>query len=156
MVLYRFPDDPYDRIWSPDEIDEDFATLTTVANIYTTDVKDKPPASALQTAKTTTPAPTNQESSMIFTFSTTRAANKRAFYINTYFSEVTKLASNAKRSFQILWDKKTTEAIVPPYLGAVEHTIILLKKCPDPVDPRFQIHQAFLSKSQDCFTQLKA
>lgn len=34
MVLYRFPDDPYERIWSPDEIDEDFATLTTVLQTY--------------------------------------------------------------------------------------------------------------------------
>lgn len=87
-------------------------------------MKDKPPTSALRTA--VTPADQTSSTSIIYTYTSTRASSG-SFYINIYFSEVTKLASTDKRAFEIFVDgKKESAAIVPPYLGVVEHTIVQL------------------------------
>ncbi|RWR95505.1 Malectin-like carbohydrate-binding domain-containing protein [Cinnamomum micranthum f. kanehirae] len=103
--IVRFPDDPYDRIWNPDVAQNGFTKLTTEANI-TAAVKDKPPPSALRTA--VTPADQTSSTSIIYTNTSTRASSG-SFYINIYFSEVTKLASTDKRAFEIFGMKRKNQ-----------------------------------------------
>ncbi|KAF6160057.1 hypothetical protein GIB67_021943, partial [Kingdonia uniflora] len=114
----RFPDDAYDRIWTPAILDWELNEVQSDTSLVKVDVEDHPPKSVLQTGI---------ESSSLSSYITLASYllhGKSPFYINAYFSEVSKLNSLQKRSFFMYIDNEATTStpIIPPYTGVLEMT----------------------------------
>ncbi|KAK1270730.1 hypothetical protein QJS04_geneDACA014660 [Acorus gramineus] len=84
LVPVRFPDDDFDRIWSPPIVLPDGLGVTNSdTSIMHVNITDRPPASVLQNAL----YPLNASNSIIL------ALNDPPFTYNLYFAEMTKLTS---------------------------------------------------------------
>ncbi|KAJ6737499.1 hypothetical protein OIU85_019551 [Salix viminalis] len=113
----RFPEDGYDRIWVPAGIGSGLVSVASDAKLIdVANAPDNPPREVLQNAITTSFSP----SSIIFN-------PKFPFFLHVsvymifYFSEVTKLNSTQKRSFNVYINNiKASEPIIPPYGEAKE------------------------------------
>ncbi|KAL6847360.1 hypothetical protein ACP4OV_023213 [Aristida adscensionis] len=137
---FRYPFDPYDRIWQ--RYDDNDATWTNITTTDTVDVSnidnfDKP-TDILQSAA----IPVNG-SRIDFTWSPNPSLqNDNLTYLVTfYFAEVQRLPRNALRKFDIVVDKATwngSQGFTPKYLsaevvkrmvqGSGQHTISLVAK----------------------------
>ncbi|KAK1286965.1 Uncharacterized protein QJS10_CPB20g00830 [Acorus calamus] len=109
-MVVRFPDDKYDRIWSPGTIIKGLNALQSDTSIMHVNITDDPPVSVLKNALSS-----GDVSIVIFfpfeTFNT---------YINLYFVEMTKLRSSQKRFIQVSKFDKVTEPFSPPYQSVKE------------------------------------
>ncbi|KAI3997400.1 hypothetical protein MKX01_017770 [Papaver californicum] len=114
----RYPEDSMDRIW----VGNNISTMTRVrSNSPSIDVStdDKPPEAVLRTAL----MPLNSSQDIFSTFTLNL---KVPIVGNAYFSEVIKLNSTQKRSFDIVVNKGLDSTIIlsnpviPPYGGALE------------------------------------
>ncbi|KAK1300940.1 Uncharacterized protein QJS10_CPB13g00535 [Acorus calamus] len=115
--IVRYPDDPYDRIWTPATGLTGLTKLKNDASTITVDsTTDKPPEAVLQTAVSDSDA----SSPLTFT-NITSSTTPTEIYINLYFTEMSELASTEKRSFKVFVDETAiSDAISPPYQSAVE------------------------------------
>ncbi|XP_020098559.1 probable LRR receptor-like serine/threonine-protein kinase At1g05700 isoform X2 [Ananas comosus] len=100
--IFRFPDDPYDRIWaSYTEIPSDWTTISTNATIQDNqNDRFNAPSTVLQTAVTPIRSPT-----MTF-LQLDRESGPTApqYYVVFYFTELQSLNTNAVREFSIYFD----------------------------------------------------
>ncbi|KAI3940678.1 hypothetical protein MKW98_029997 [Papaver atlanticum] len=121
----RYPDDSYDRIWRSIGPLGNTSTLTRVTSnspsINATTV-DKPPEAVLRT--TLTPMKNSSEKNMVYSGT---LDSKLPSHFNAYFSEVIKLNSTQKRSFNLTVNNNFDNSIIfppnpviPPYGRALE------------------------------------
>ncbi|XP_026422545.1 probable LRR receptor-like serine/threonine-protein kinase At1g05700 [Papaver somniferum] len=123
----RYPDDSFDRIWSSLGPLDNTSTVTRVRSnspSIKVDVEDKPPKAVLRT----TLLPLNSSHDIFY--SPTRNHQFR-LHFNAYFSEVIKLNSTQKRSFDIVVNNKQDNSfiapknpVIPPYGRTLEVHIL--------------------------------
>ncbi|KAH6765614.1 hypothetical protein C2S52_016597 [Perilla frutescens var. hirtella] len=110
---FRYPDDPYDRIWAPGEFGNGSIPVSTSSDALFSEVSwidDQPPPVLFKNAITATSPNATIQLFMDLPYSPISA------YINWYFSEVTRLQPNQTRSFRIFKDNQSYSApIIPPY-----------------------------------------
>ncbi|CAL9162383.1 unnamed protein product, partial [Musa hybrid cultivar] len=92
-IVNRFPDDPYDRVWSP-YMDPSWSTLSSTSEVNNTDKMFEPPSAVMQTA--VTPASGSQ-----LAFSWDSVSPDDELYAVLHFAELQKLTGNATRVFNI-------------------------------------------------------
>ncbi|KAL4039433.1 hypothetical protein IC575_003085 [Cucumis melo] len=114
---YRFPDDPYDRVWEIYK-DNNYAPLSTLDSVVT-DNLEQTPAVVMQTAAT------SKKGIQYLNFSWDSRNLSDEFYAYLYFAELEKLQSNQFRGFNITYDEYITGPIIPKYLGTIEDTSFL-------------------------------
>ncbi|KAF6139961.1 hypothetical protein GIB67_009094 [Kingdonia uniflora] len=112
----RFPDDAYDRIWIPGTLGVGLTEVQSDTSLITVDVEDHPPKSVLQSGIVAA------NLSNYIVLGNVLPKEEFPIYMNTYFSEVSKLKSSQKRSFGIyINDNVTTNTpIIPPYKSVLE------------------------------------
>ncbi|KAF6171605.1 hypothetical protein GIB67_008191 [Kingdonia uniflora] len=112
----RFPDDTYDRIWRNTSMVKGVNKVKSDTSMITVDVEDHPPKSVIQSGIV------SANLSTYITLLPTLATVEISIYINTYFSEVSKLNLTQKRSFGIYinYNLTTTSPIIPPYKSVLE------------------------------------
>ncbi|KAF6171035.1 hypothetical protein GIB67_014615 [Kingdonia uniflora] len=112
----RFPDDTYDRIWQKTAMAEGLNKVKSDTSMITVDVEDHPPKSVIQSGIV------SANLSTYIILLPTLATVEIPIYINTYFSEVSKLNLTQKRSFEmyINYNSTTTSPIIPPYKSVLE------------------------------------
>ncbi|KAG2664789.1 hypothetical protein I3760_16G100600, partial [Carya illinoinensis] len=116
----RYPDDPYDRLWTNYGADGQSAEiLTSDAAIDVSTAEDQPPQAVLKNAYATT------STSLDPTLDTKLPAGELGnVYVIMYFSEVTRLDSTQTRSIQIYIDNNPyLDPIIPPYGSVLEVSI---------------------------------
>ncbi|XP_068644901.1 uncharacterized protein At1g24485-like [Aristolochia californica] len=116
----RFPDDTYDRIWTPVATASGLTSVSSDSLVMLTDATDKPPSAVLQTALTTLTA------SDSILLNTNLAEGEVPAYINMYFAEMSELDSTQKREFVVTIDKEISDPVKPPYENATEITFFNL------------------------------
>lgn len=114
-MVFRFPDDDYDRYWDPSGDVTGILKVTSDAPGIDGIVEDQPPKLAMQTAITTS------KTSQYLVLGTDLPSVEVPIYITMFFSEVTQLDSTDTRSFQIFIDDKSpSDPIIPIYGGVTE------------------------------------
>ncbi|XP_009396747.3 probable LRR receptor-like serine/threonine-protein kinase At5g59680 [Musa acuminata AAA Group] len=107
----RFPDDPYDRVWSP-YMDPSWSTLSSTSEVNNTDKMFEPPSAVMQTA--VTPASGSQ-----LAFSWDSVSPDDELYAVLHFAELQKLTGNATRVFNITRNGEFRHRVdILPYLLA--------------------------------------
>uniref|UniRef100_A0A0A0K9P9 Protein kinase domain-containing protein n=1 Tax=Cucumis sativus TaxID=3659 RepID=A0A0A0K9P9_CUCSA len=114
---YRFPDDPYDRVWETYE-DNNYTPLSTLDSIVTDNLEDTPVV-VMQTAAT------SKKGIQYLNFSWDSRNGSDEFYAYLYFAELEQLQSNEFRGFNITYDEYMTGPIIPKYLGTITDTSFL-------------------------------
>eukprot|EP01018_Ginkgo_biloba_P026473 Gb_40653 [translate_table: standard] len=95
----RYPDDPFDRIWSPSPVD--FPAITTEKNVSVGVATDNPPSTVMQTGETSYP---NSTSRMDLP---DRIIMKNGYlYISMYFAELEELNASSIREFNVYLDSQ--------------------------------------------------
>lgn len=112
-VVYRYDEDPYDRLWEAGRIGNGSIPASSDATFDDlTSLDDRPPLAVLKNAAAATRLNASMELMMGF------HSKEIPSYINWYFSEVTPLGAGQNRSFRIFKDGKPfSEPITPPYGG---------------------------------------
>ncbi|XP_072958397.1 putative leucine-rich repeat receptor-like protein kinase At2g19210 [Typha angustifolia] len=111
--LIRYPDDPYDRIWTPwDNVP--YWSIISTASVFQNFGNDlfEPPSVVFQTAA----VPVNS-TSLSFYWDPENGPSTRRYFVTLYMGEVQVLTGSAKREFDIylngqIWGK----SVAPPYL----------------------------------------
>ncbi|KAL3721365.1 hypothetical protein ACJRO7_033796 [Eucalyptus globulus] len=121
----RYPNDVYDRIWNPalGSLSLHFELNVTSNDAGSVDVKveDSPPEAVFQNAVTTTTPTGGPLQAYIMLYSSSLSLTEAPVYVITYFSEVARLGSNQKRSFQMYVNSNpVSNPIVPPYGSVAE------------------------------------
>lgn len=107
----RFPEDPYDRIWDGVLPLPNMIQVSGDAVLSSGLTKDNPPPAVLKTAITNTSTPNTTINLYMG-----GGSDSFSFYINMYFSEVTRLNPNQTRSFYVYKDNRPfSTPILPPY-----------------------------------------
>eukprot|EP01018_Ginkgo_biloba_P026472 Gb_40652 [translate_table: standard] len=115
----RYPDDPFDRIWSPSIVD--FPNITnTENNVSVGDATDKPPSKVMQTAETSYPKSTSR---MDLPY---RWIKKNGYlYISMYFAELEELNASSIREFNVYLDSQLLYGpIQPKYLQSTNTSVL--------------------------------
>ncbi|XP_057781676.1 probable LRR receptor-like serine/threonine-protein kinase At5g59680 [Salvia miltiorrhiza] len=115
----RWPDDPYDRYWSPSVYENGTIRVSNTAplgdSIF---LEDRPPPAVLKNAVT---AITPRSTIDLFMRFPSRQA---PVYINWYFSEVAVLARNQIRAFRVFKDDLPySPPILPPYGNCTQFSV---------------------------------
>lgn len=114
-LIFRYSDDPYDRIWFPAKAGNGLTAVSSDAILINVNVPDNPPQAVLQNAITI--PNTSGRINLVPGFPSTEVP----IYMNMYFSEVTQLDTTQNRSFEIYIDNKPNSVpIIPPYEGVIE------------------------------------
>ncbi|XP_026389065.1 LRR receptor-like serine/threonine-protein kinase IOS1 isoform X1 [Papaver somniferum] len=121
----RYPEDSYDRIWDsygPLSNTSPLMRVRSTSPSINVNIEDKPPEAVLRTTLT---------SSKDLLYSRTRNLTVPLIHLNAYFSEVIKLNSTQKRSFDIIVNNNLDNSIIlpknpviPPYGRALEVHIL--------------------------------
>ncbi|CAL9085289.1 unnamed protein product [Musa textilis] len=107
----RFPDDPYDRVWSP-YMDPSWSTLSSTLEVNNSGNMFEPPSAVMQSA--VTPASGSQ-----LAFSWDSVSPDDELYAVLHFAELQKLTGNSTRVFDITWNGDPWfQWYTPPYLSA--------------------------------------
>uniref|UniRef100_A0A0D9Y0J2 non-specific serine/threonine protein kinase n=1 Tax=Leersia perrieri TaxID=77586 RepID=A0A0D9Y0J2_9ORYZ len=118
--FYRYPFDPYDRIWQRFGTDFSWTNITTSDTINTTNISGEVPSIILQSAAT--PATNVSRIDISWTNSGDPSSNNNITYLLLlYFAELQRLPANALRQFDILVDNVSwngSRGYVPRYLNA--------------------------------------
>lgn len=115
MTTCRFPNDPYDRIWTRAAAGNGLTEVSgdTIFNGIA-GLGDNPPPAVLQNAVTAI-----NPNSSIQLFS--GFPLQIPVYLNLYFSEITQLEPNETRSFRVFKDNQPfSEPVKPPYVNFTE------------------------------------
>ncbi|KAL0460640.1 UNVERIFIED_CONTAM: hypothetical protein Slati_0691200 [Sesamum latifolium] len=112
----RFPDDPYDRLWTPEVISAGMIPVRSTALFSKgLTLADQPPPAVLKNAVTAVTPNSTLQLSMGFPLVPTPV------YVNGYFSEVTELGPNENRSFSVFKDNQPfSQPFSPPYENCTE------------------------------------
>lgn len=114
-MIISYPDDPYDRIWTPEEVDNGYTAVTNNGTSIKVEVPEMPPEAVLMNAVTS-----SSTSEPLILATQVRTASI-PIYLIMYFSEVTQLDSDQKRSFVFCIDSDiASDPIVPPYGSVFE------------------------------------
>ncbi|KAK1320372.1 Leucine-rich repeat receptor-like serine/threonine-protein kinase [Acorus calamus] len=113
--LVRFPDDVFNRIWSPSIFQNSYGVINSDTSIMNVSIADRPPPSVLQNAL----YPLNASEPIIL------ALNDPTFTYNLYFAEMTKLTSSKRRMIHVSTDGISTgpSSFSPPYQSVAEISI---------------------------------
>ncbi|URD97131.1 receptor-like serine threonine-protein kinase [Musa troglodytarum] len=107
----RFPDDPYDRVWSP-YMDPSWSTLSSTLEVNNSGNMFEPPSAVMQSA--VTPASGSQ-----LAFSWDSVSPDDELYAVLHFAELQKLTGNSTRVFNITRNGDPRfQWYTPPYLSA--------------------------------------
>ncbi|KAJ7520237.1 hypothetical protein O6H91_20G073600 [Diphasiastrum complanatum] len=122
----RFPDDPFDRIWSSDyDLTSNLVNINTSKAVSAGGTYEQPPSAVLRTAKTTA----TSSSMMYFNYPLDQGLNIKCYTV-FYFAEIQNLGPMGKRIFDIFYTNSINEtqlffgpenvekAAGGPYLGA--------------------------------------
>ncbi|XLQ98793.1 hypothetical protein S83_064992, partial [Arachis hypogaea] len=113
-LIYRYKDDPYDRIWEP-YWDDKWTQLSSRLSNDDLDQNDfKPPAVVMETAAT----PKNATASLDFQWEDDYADNNETqhqYYFYLHFAELQKLGANQTRSFNITLNDVPWSIVKPVY-----------------------------------------
>ncbi|XP_068669468.1 probable LRR receptor-like serine/threonine-protein kinase At1g05700 [Aristolochia californica] len=115
-----YPDDTYDRIWTPVAVASGLMAVSSDSLVLLTDAPDQPPPPVMQTALTTL---TSSDSILL---NTNLGEDEVPAYINMYFAEMTELESTQKREFVVRIDEQSSDPVTPPYQSAREMTFFNL------------------------------
>ncbi|KAL0436840.1 UNVERIFIED_CONTAM: hypothetical protein Sradi_0391900 [Sesamum radiatum] len=112
----RFPDDPYDRLWTPEVISAGMVQVRSTALFSKgLTLADQPPPAVLKNAVTAVTPNSTLQLSMGFPLVPTPV------YVNGYFSEVTELGPKENRSFSVFKDNQPfSQPFSPPYENCTE------------------------------------
>ncbi|KAI5441366.1 uncharacterized protein At1g24485 [Lathyrus oleraceus] len=113
----RYPDDIFDRIWTPAYGILLSEVKSEESNIDITTAEDQPPKSALQNAIV------SSSTDAYIQFINRLPTDKHPVYINAYFSEVMESAFG-KRSIQMYIDDKPFLSPIVPPLGSVKEVYV--------------------------------
>lgn len=113
----RYPDDIFDRIWTPAYGILLSEVKSEESNIDITSAEDQPPKSALQNAIV------SSNTNAYIQFINRLPTDKHPVYINAYFSEVMESAFG-KRSIQMYIDNKPFLSPIVPPLGSVKEVYV--------------------------------
>ncbi|XP_047964810.1 probable LRR receptor-like serine/threonine-protein kinase At5g59680 [Salvia hispanica] len=107
----RWPEDPYDRYWSPNVYENDTVRVSNTAPLGDPMfLEDRPPPAALKNAITASTPSSSIDLYMRFPFT------QAPVYVNWYFSEVRLLQRNEIRAFRVFKDDLPySPTILPPY-----------------------------------------
>ncbi|XP_065864976.1 putative leucine-rich repeat receptor-like protein kinase At2g19210 [Euphorbia lathyris] len=107
----RYPDDVFDRLWTPDHFDK-WTDISTLETIDATNHNDfQPPSVVLRTAS----FPTNASEVMLFFIDTQDTFLQ--FYVFMHFAEILKLEPNQSRHFNVSLNGKLYYGpVIPDYL----------------------------------------
>ncbi|GJN14999.1 hypothetical protein PR202_gb01883 [Eleusine coracana subsp. coracana] len=127
--VVRYPDDPYDRVWTPWNVADEWAEISTTEKVGGATIS--PPSAVMQTAIT----PRNASKNIEFTlYPVPNHVYPAPRYIGlVHFAELQRLAANATRQFYLTVNGKLWYAlpIKPDYLFA---NTIYDKEANDPLD----------------------
>ncbi|KAF3454181.1 hypothetical protein FNV43_RR04628 [Rhamnella rubrinervis] len=111
----RYPDDPYDRYWTPEEEDNGYTAVKNDATSIKVEVPEKPPEAVLMNAVT------SSSTTEPLILATKIGISSVPIYLIMYFSEVTQLDSGQQRSFVFCVDNDiASDPIVPTYGSVFE------------------------------------
>ncbi|KAG9453803.1 hypothetical protein H6P81_006707 [Aristolochia fimbriata] len=117
----RYPDDTYDRIWTPVAGASGLTAVSSDSLVMLTDAADQPPSRVMQTALTTS------TSSGSILLKPNLGEEEVPAYINMYFAEMSELDSTTqKREFVVRVGNESSDPVKPPYQGATETTFFNL------------------------------
>ncbi|QHO33326.1 putative LRR receptor-like serine/threonine-protein kinase [Arachis hypogaea] len=127
MLVYRYKDDPYDRIWEPYWDDRWTQLSSGLSNDGLNLNSFKPPAVVMETAAT----PKNATDSLDFQWEddyTDNNETQHQYYFYLYFAELRKLGANQTSSFNITlndspWARMELvyeSSSLPPIINALE------------------------------------
>ncbi|KAL0370035.1 UNVERIFIED_CONTAM: hypothetical protein Sangu_0321600 [Sesamum angustifolium] len=112
----RFPDDPYDRLWTPEVISAGMIPVRSSALFSKgLTLADQPPPAVLKNAVTAITPNSSLQLSMGFPLV------PAPVYVNGYFSEVAVLGPNQNRSFSVFKNNQSfSQPFSPPYENCTE------------------------------------
>ncbi|KAF7850232.1 hypothetical protein BT93_L5716 [Corymbia citriodora subsp. variegata] len=121
----RNPDDVYDRIWNPAlgslSLHFGLNVSSNDAASVAVKVEDNPPEAIFHNAVTTTIPTAGPLRASIMLDSSSLCLTEAPIYMTAYFSEIARLGSNQKRSFQMYVNNHPVSSpIIPPYGSAAE------------------------------------
>lgn len=115
----RWPEDPYDRYWSPNVYENDTVRVSNTAPLGDPIfLEDRPPPAALKNAITASTPSSSIDLYMRFPFT------QAPVYVNWYFSEVRLLQRNEIRAFRVFKDNLPySPTILPPYGNCTQFSV---------------------------------
>ncbi|PIN07495.1 Non-specific serine/threonine protein kinase [Handroanthus impetiginosus] len=108
----RYPDDPYDRMWTPEVISNGLIKVSSINATFGNmlQLKDQPPPAVLKSAVTANSPKSGIQVFMGF------PPVEVPVYLNFYFSEVIQLRPDQTRSFIVFKDNMSfSKPVFPPY-----------------------------------------
>eukprot|EP00253_Pinus_taeda_P020233 PITA_20233 len=113
----RYPDDPFDRLWSPSANKSALPNIITNEKVSTGAAKDMPPSLVMQTADR---SPRN------YVFPHRKSSRDGNLYISMYFAELKALNDTSIREFDLYLDNnKLGGTIQPRYLESSNVSVLM-------------------------------
>eukprot|EP00253_Pinus_taeda_P031033 PITA_31033 len=113
----RYPDDPFDRLWSPSANTSGLPNIITNEKVSTGAAKDMPPSLVMQTADR---SPRN------YVFPYRKSSRDGNLYISMYFAELQALNDTSIREFDLYLDNnKLGGTIQPRYLESSNVSVLM-------------------------------
>eukprot|EP00253_Pinus_taeda_P019336 PITA_19336 len=113
----RYPDDPFDRLWSPSANTSGLPNIITKEKVSTGAAKDVPPSLVMQTA---------DRSPQNYVFPYRKSSRDGNLYISMYFAELQALNDTSIREFDLYLDNnKLGGTIQPTYLESSNVSVLM-------------------------------
>lgn len=113
----RYPDDPFDRLWSASVNRDNLPNMATNMNVSTGVAYDNPPSRVMRTA---------QRSSSSYAFPYRPISRNGYLYISMYFAELQDLNASSVREFDLYLDNnKLNGPIQPRYLQSSNVSVFM-------------------------------
>eukprot|EP00253_Pinus_taeda_P004712 PITA_04712 len=113
----RYPDDPFDRLWSPSANTSGLPNIITNEKVSTGAAKDMPPSLVMQTA---------DRSAQNYAFPYRKSTRDGNLYISMYFAELQALNDTSIREFDLYLDNnKLGGTIQPRYLESSNVSVLM-------------------------------
>lgn len=113
----RYPDDPFDRLWSPSANTSGLPNIITNEKVSTGAAKDMPPSLVMQTA---------DRSAQNYAFPYRKSTRDGNLYISMYFAELQALNDTSIREFDLYLDNnKLGSTVQPRYLESSNVSVLM-------------------------------
>lgn len=113
----RYPDDPFDRLWSPSANRSSLPNIITNEKVSTGAAKDMPPSLVMQTA---------DRSAQNYAFPNRKSTRDGNLYISMYFAELQALNDTSIREFDLYLDNnKLGSTVQPRYLESSNVSVLM-------------------------------
>eukprot|EP00253_Pinus_taeda_P007238 PITA_07238 len=113
----RYPDDPFDRLWSPSANTSGLPNIITNEKVSTGAAKDMPPSLVMQTA---------DRSAQNYAFPNRKSTRDGNLYISMYFAELQALNDTSIREFDLYLDNnKLGSTVQPRYLESSNVSVLM-------------------------------